>query len=183
MRLILGTFIIGIALIPLISSTPVSLGDGFYLPTVDNLESHIGNLWSNFKKGYGIVYNTTMEELHRFKIFANHVKLIVKHNLEHDLGLHTFRLGINKYAAMVKSTLIQYEEFFYLFRQIKNFVRNSMVIDVIKMLVYLIRMFVVYIFQLHPMLLFLFLLIGVIKVSLHPLKIKPNVVHVGHLAL
>jgi hypothetical protein len=101
MRLILSIFIIGIALIPLICSTPVSLGDGFYLPTLENVDSHIDNLWTNFKKGYGIVYNTSAEELHRFKIFANHVKMIIKHNLEHDLGLNTFRLGINKYATMV----------------------------------------------------------------------------------
>jgi hypothetical protein len=102
MRWIRNIFILGIVLIPLISSTPISLGDGFYLPTLENVESHIDNLWSNFKKGYGITYNTTTEELHRFKIFANHVKMIIKHNLEHDLGLHTFRLGINKYATLVK---------------------------------------------------------------------------------
>ena len=89
MRLILSIFIIGITLIPLIYSKTVSLGDGYYLPTLDNIESHVDTLWSNFKKGYGIVYNTTTEEIHRFKIFANHVKMIIKHNLEHDLGLHT----------------------------------------------------------------------------------------------
>ena len=84
---------LAVFLLPLIGSTPVSLGDGFYLPSVDNVESHIGDLWRNFKKGYGIVYNTT--------IFANNIKTIVKHNLEHDLGLYTFRLGINKFAALV----------------------------------------------------------------------------------
>lgn len=97
MRLIISLLF----LIPLIQSTPVSLGDGFYLPSIDNLESHIGNLWTNFKRGYGLMYNTTAEEMHRFRVFANHVKTIVKHNLEHDLGLHTYRLGINKFAAMV----------------------------------------------------------------------------------
>lgn len=107
MRLIQSIFIIGIALIPLISSTPVSLGDGYYLPTVEHVELHIDNLWTSFKKGYGFVYNTTTEELSRFKIFANHVKMIIKHNLENDLGLHTFRLGINKYAAMVNEEFFQ----------------------------------------------------------------------------
>jgi len=104
MRLILNIFIIGIALIPLIASTPpISLGDGFYLPTLENIESHIDTLWSNFKKGYGIIFNTTTEELHRFKIFANHVKMIIKHNLEQDLGIHTFRLGINKFAILTNT--------------------------------------------------------------------------------
>ena len=92
---------LAVFLLPLIGSTPVSLGDGFYLPSVDNVESHIGDLWRNFKKGYGIVYNTTTEDSNRFKIFANNIKTIVKHNLEHDLGLYTFRLGINKFAALV----------------------------------------------------------------------------------
>jgi hypothetical protein len=94
--------LITIGFIPLIASSPVQLGDGFSLPTLENIESHIDNLWSNFKKGYGIVYNSTTEEVHRFKIFATHVKLIIQHNIEHDLGLHTYRLGINKYATLVK---------------------------------------------------------------------------------
>jgi hypothetical protein len=117
MRMILNSFIIGIALIPLIYSAPISLGDGFYLPTLDNVDTHIDNLWTNFKKGYGIVYNTTTEELHRFKIFANHVKMIIKHNLEHDLGLHTYRLGINKFATLVNRILFIFYYlliFFYL---------------------------------------------------------------------
>src|SRR5579871_4088623 len=101
MNLIRTIFIIGIVLIPLICSTPISLGDGFYLPTLENVELHIDNLWRDFKKGYDITYNTTAEELHRFKIFANHVKMILKHNLEHDIGLHTYRLGINKFATLV----------------------------------------------------------------------------------
>lgn len=99
MRLIV---FITIVFIPLIASSPVQLGDEFSLPTLENIESHIDNLWSNFKKGYGIVYNSTVEEIHRFKIFATHVKLIIQHNIEHDLGLHTYRLGINKYATLVK---------------------------------------------------------------------------------
>jgi len=108
MRLILNLFIIGIALIPLIASTPpISLGDGFFLPTLENIESHIDNLWSNFKKGYGIVFNTTTEELHRFKIFANHVKMIIQHNIEQDLGLHTYRLGINKFAILTNQEFRQ----------------------------------------------------------------------------
>ena len=99
MRLII---LFAIALIPLISSSPIEHADGFTLPTLENVETHIDNLWLNFKKGYGILYNSTVEEIHRFKIFATHVKLIIQHNIEHDLGLHTYRLGINKYAALVK---------------------------------------------------------------------------------
>lgn len=89
-------------LIPLALGSPIALEQSFTLPTLDNVESHLNNLWDNFKKGYGVFYNTTAEEFHRFQIFAGHIKLIVKHNLEHDLGLHTYRLGVNRFAAMVK---------------------------------------------------------------------------------
>jgi cathepsin propeptide inhibitor (I29) len=99
MRLIILFTIVGVSLV---TSTPVPLGDGFSLPTLENIESHIDTLWTNFKKGYGVVYSTSVEELHRFKIFAGHVKMIIQHNVEHDLGLHTYRLGINKFATLVK---------------------------------------------------------------------------------
>jgi len=70
----------------------------FFLPILENIESNIDKLWSNYKKRYDITYNSTTEELHRFKIFANNVKIIIKHNVEQDLGLHTYRLGINKFS-------------------------------------------------------------------------------------
>jgi hypothetical protein len=99
MRLIILFTIVGISLV---TSSPISLGEKFSLPSLENIETHIDNLLINFKKGYGIVYDTSVEEINRFKIFANHVKMIVKHNMEHDLGLHTYRLGINKFATLVK---------------------------------------------------------------------------------
>ncbi len=95
-----------IALIPLVTSSPVALADDFSLPSLENIESHIDSLWTNFKSGYGLIYNTTVEEIHRFKIFAKHVKMIIQHNIEHDLGLHTYRLGINKFATLVKRNFI-----------------------------------------------------------------------------
>ncbi|CAF5109474.1 unnamed protein product, partial [Rotaria sp. Silwood1] len=33
--------------------------------------------------------------------------MIIKHNLEHDLGLHTYRLGINKYATLTNEEFRQ----------------------------------------------------------------------------
>ena len=94
-----------IAFIPLVIASPVPADNGFSLPSIEDVEHHIDTLWANFKKGYGLVYNTTVDEIHRFKIFAHHVKLIIQHNLEHDLGLHTYRLGINKYATLVRQSL------------------------------------------------------------------------------
>jgi len=34
-------------------------------------------------------------------IWEGHVDYIAKHNREHDMGLHTYTLGINQYADMV----------------------------------------------------------------------------------
>jgi hypothetical protein len=91
-----------IVFISLVGSSPISVGDGLSLPSLENVETHVNNLWTNFKNGYGFVYNTSVEEMYRFKIFAKHVKMIIQHNMEHDLGLHTYRLGVNQYASMVK---------------------------------------------------------------------------------
>ena len=129
MRLNFDSFLVGIIIIPLLFTTAVSHGGDLYLPTLENFEAHIDNLWINFKKTFDIVYNTTTEEFYRFKIFTHHIKLIIKHNLEYDLGLHTFRLGINKYATLVYSLIIKTESFVIysclsFYRQTKNFVKN-----------------------------------------------------------
>jgi hypothetical protein len=101
MRLVSTIVVINLALISCVYSTPISFNESIALPILEHVESHMHNLWANFKNGYGITYNTTKEELERFRIFTGHVKMIVKHNLEHDLGVHTYRLGINKYAILV----------------------------------------------------------------------------------
>ena len=90
--------LITLTFISLVTSSPASLDAGLSL---ENIESHIDDLWASFKKGYDVVYNSTLEETHRFRIFTKNVKMIIQHNIEHDLGLHTYRLGINKYAILV----------------------------------------------------------------------------------
>lgn len=129
MRLIIFA---ALAFIPLVFSSPVSLGAEFSLPSLENLENHVDKLWENFKKGYGIVHNTTAEEIHRFTIFAKNVKLIIQHNIEHDLGLHTYRLGVNKFAALVRREEEKNKcpNFRFFSRQTKNFVNNSTDINV-----------------------------------------------------
>ncbi|CAF1368786.1 unnamed protein product [Adineta steineri] len=104
MRLLLLFSIVSISLV---TSSPVSVGDGFSLPSVDNIEAHIDNLWISFKRGYTLVYNSTVEEIHRFKIFSKNVKMIIQHNIEHDLGLHTYRVGINKFATLTNEEFRQ----------------------------------------------------------------------------
>jgi len=179
MRLFL---LLTLVFIPLVYSSPISLGEEFNLPSLENLESHIDKLWGNFKKGYGFIYNTTTEEIHRFKIFAQHVKLIIQHNIEHDLGLHTYRLGVNKFATLVKHKIesLKLNFSYYFDRQTKNFVDNSMVIKIKNVNVHNILAFVNNRLRLHPLSLYPCQLIGVIKVLSHQSKIKVNAARVGH---
>jgi cathepsin L len=102
-----SVILLTIVSISLVASSPISTSNEFSLPSLENIESHIDSLWTNFKKGYGIVYNTSLEEIHRFKIFASHVKMIIQHNIENDLGLHTYRLGINKFATLTNEEFRQ----------------------------------------------------------------------------
>ncbi|XP_067686240.1 cathepsin L2-like isoform X2 [Haliotis asinina] len=55
--------------------------------------------WERFKSQYQKVYKHN-EEVDRRAIWENNVGVIERHNLEADLGLHTYRLGQNKYADM-----------------------------------------------------------------------------------
>ena len=41
----------------------------------------------------------------RQRMFENNVALINIHNLEYDLGLHTFTMGINEYSDMVGAVM------------------------------------------------------------------------------
>ncbi|CAH1790413.1 unnamed protein product [Owenia fusiformis] len=55
--------------------------------------------WNLFKKTHNKVY-TQIEETMRRIIFERNVQRIQSHNLEADMGLHTYRLGMNKYGDL-----------------------------------------------------------------------------------
>lgn len=109
-----------VVLFGLAAAGVLTIENDFHLPKLEHLDSHIHGLWTKFKTGYGFVYNSTKEELTRFQIFTNHVKMIIKHNFEHDLGLHTFRLGINRFAAMVNDEFFFFDNFSFLICQDKS---------------------------------------------------------------
>lgn len=68
-----------------------------------NLDSE----WENFKTKYGKNHLTSQEHDARKNIFANNLKFIEKHNAEHALGLHTFTVGINKFADLTNEEFIK----------------------------------------------------------------------------
>ncbi|KAF8796169.1 Cathepsin L like protein [Argiope bruennichi] len=55
--------------------------------------------WENFKKVFGKNYNER-EEVTRRLIWERRLADIVRHNLRYDLGLHSFRKGLNEYSDM-----------------------------------------------------------------------------------
>ncbi|KAF0305907.1 Cathepsin L [Amphibalanus amphitrite] len=56
--------------------------------------------WANFKRAHGKNYADQFVELKHMQTYAANKAYINKHNAEADAGLHTYRLGINKYADM-----------------------------------------------------------------------------------
>lgn len=56
--------------------------------------------WTAFKNTYSKIYTDAAEEGYRRDVWEDHRRYIQQHNLEADRGLHTFRVGVNKYADM-----------------------------------------------------------------------------------
>jgi cathepsin L len=56
--------------------------------------------WVLFKRTHEKQYASTEEEINRRSIWEANLAKINKHNLEADLGLHTYTLGMNKYGDM-----------------------------------------------------------------------------------
>jgi cathepsin L len=65
-------------------------------PAVD---TSLDGIWEAYKVKFNKKYEATEERIRRV-IFEENVAKIRRHNLEHDLGLHTYTLGINKIADL-----------------------------------------------------------------------------------
>jgi len=62
-------------------------------------QDEVARHWINFKRLHNKVYGHDAEHF-RFTIFQKNVERIINHNLEADLGMHSYRLGLNKYADL-----------------------------------------------------------------------------------
>ena len=56
--------------------------------------------WAAFKQTFSKKYNSPKEEVNRQRIWQANSAYIQRHNDEADLGLHTFRLGMNQYGDL-----------------------------------------------------------------------------------
>ncbi|XP_072174331.1 cathepsin L2-like [Diadema setosum] len=75
--------------------------------------------FDQWKALYGKTYASVEEETMKRLTWQQNVKMIVKHNLEHQRGLHTYRLGMNEFGDMTS------EEFAASFGNLKTAYNRS----------------------------------------------------------
>jgi len=63
--------------------------------------------WEQFKVKYERNHLNSQEHGIRKNIFADNLKFIEKHNAEHAMGLHTFTVGINKFADLTNDEFVK----------------------------------------------------------------------------
>ncbi|KAJ9583176.1 hypothetical protein L9F63_022476 [Diploptera punctata] len=54
--------------------------------------------WNLYKLQFGKNYESRVEEEFRMRVFLENRHLITKHNTEYELGLHTYKLGVNQFS-------------------------------------------------------------------------------------
>jgi len=64
------------------------------------VDEPLNNAWTLFKRVHEKQYNSIEEEANRRAIFEANVAKIQTHNLEADMGIHTYTLGLNRFADM-----------------------------------------------------------------------------------
>eukprot|EP00920_Eleutheroschizon_duboscqi_P032989 GHVT01079566.1.p1 GENE.GHVT01079566.1~~GHVT01079566.1.p1 ORF type:complete len:335 (-),score=15.88 GHVT01079566.1:243-1247(-) len=70
-------------------------------------QKYLDDLWETFKISHSKVYTASEEKVRR-QAWEENVKKIQLHNLEYDLGMHSFTLGLNKYADLTPSEYRRY---------------------------------------------------------------------------
>ncbi|KAJ9584493.1 hypothetical protein L9F63_021162 [Diploptera punctata] len=58
--------------------------------------------WTLFKLKYGKHYKNKVEEEFRMRVFLETKEKVARHNAEYELGLHTYTLGINRFADQLR---------------------------------------------------------------------------------
>ncbi|KAI1307582.1 Cathepsin L-like proteinase [Halotydeus destructor] len=65
--------------------------------------------WDLFKQQYGKVYDGLEDEI-RFDVFKQNCRFISDHNVKADLGLISYRLGVNRFADWTKEELEDFKK-------------------------------------------------------------------------
>jgi len=60
----------------------------------------MATMFDAWKNEFGVIFETVQEEERRFLIFIENLEKILAHNAEYEVGMHTHRLGLNKFAHL-----------------------------------------------------------------------------------
>lgn len=93
---ILSLLLAAVCLIALSSATP-------YRGLDENLDVH----WSNFRSAYNKKYDSQFEYVRRM-IWESNLKYIQKHNIEYDMGKHSYSLGMNEFGDLTQEEFKSY---------------------------------------------------------------------------
>ncbi|CAF3870577.1 unnamed protein product [Rotaria sp. Silwood1] len=74
---------------------------------LSNRTSSLDEGWKLFKNLHKKQYNSIDEEQLRRNIWEENVQMIQKHNLEADLGLHTFTMKVNQFADLTNDEFVK----------------------------------------------------------------------------
>jgi len=87
-----------------------------------NLRSDFKNYWLSYKSLYRKNYESQLEDFARRMIWQNNLLKIQKHNIEFDLGLHTYTMGVNQFTDL---TFEEYSKFLNPMNYSKEFNKGS----------------------------------------------------------
>jgi cathepsin L len=76
------------------------------IPLPSESNSELDDHWETFKTTYGKRYDSHSESLRRL-IWESNLEFIQRHNMEYDLGKHSYSLGINEFADLTQEEFQQ----------------------------------------------------------------------------
>jgi len=89
------------------------------------LDQQLGNQWTLFKRVHQKQYSTIEEETARRTIFEANLAMINEHNLEADMGVHTYTLGMNRFGDMTHEEFKKQMNGFKVSADTSNFDRHT----------------------------------------------------------
>lgn len=77
------------------------------------LDSSLDAFWNAFKKTHQKTYLSSGDELHRRTVWESNLRYIRQHNLEAQLGKHTYTLKMNQHGDLVKFIILNKKDLFF----------------------------------------------------------------------
>lgn len=71
------------------------------------LDTKLDKLWDLWKSGQNRLYDNKNEELYRRTVWEKNFYTVAMHNMEHDMDMHTYRLGMNSFADMTVEEFVK----------------------------------------------------------------------------